>query len=83
MKTFKELGILSPMLQSIGELGFEKPTLIQQKSIPIILDEKDIIAGSKTGSGKTLLLLERALLSMSFSRKKLRTTKAPAKSRCR
>lgn len=54
MKTFKELGIDSSILQSLEELKFEKPSEIQEKAIPYVLDGKDIIAGSATGSGKTL-----------------------------
>ncbi|MBS1266811.1 MAG: putative ATP-dependent RNA helicase [Candidatus Woesearchaeota archaeon] len=54
MKTFKQLGVCKPMLKSINKLGFEKPTLIQEKSIPEIMQGNDVIAGSATGSGKTL-----------------------------
>ncbi|MBS3090670.1 DEAD/DEAH box helicase [Candidatus Pacearchaeota archaeon] len=39
---------------SIKEEGFKKPTEIQEKSIPLILAGKDVIACSATGSGKTL-----------------------------
>ncbi|HJH29162.1 MAG TPA: DEAD/DEAH box helicase [Methanosarcinaceae archaeon] len=41
-------------MKSIDEHGFENPTEIQEKSIPLILDGEDVIAGSATGSGKTL-----------------------------
>lgn len=51
---FKELGIMEPILKSIEKEGFQNPTLIQERSIPVILKGRDIIAGSKTGSGKTL-----------------------------
>ncbi|AJF60957.1 putative ATP-dependent RNA helicase [archaeon GW2011_AR15] len=54
MKTFRELGIIEPVLKSIEEQGFQDPTEIQEKSIPVILSGKDVIAGSATGSGKTL-----------------------------
>jgi len=54
MEYFRELGIIEPILKSIEEEGFEKPTEIQEKSIPLILDERDVIAGAATGSGKTL-----------------------------
>ena len=54
MKTFRELGIMEPILKSIEEEGFDTPTEIQVKSIPIILEGKDVIGGSATGSGKTL-----------------------------
>jgi len=54
MEYFKKLGIIEPILESIKEEGFEKPTEIQEKTIPLILEGRDVIAGSATGSGKTL-----------------------------
>ena len=39
---------------SLKDQGFEKPTEIQEKSIPLVLKGKDVVAGSATGSGKTL-----------------------------
>ncbi|MCG2727579.1 MAG: DEAD/DEAH box helicase [Candidatus Methanoperedenaceae archaeon] len=43
-----------PVLRSINDEKYEKPSEIQEKSIPLILAGKDVIAGSATGSGKTL-----------------------------
>jgi len=54
MKTFKELGISEDILRVIKKLGFEAPTEIQEKTIPAVLDGKDVVAESATGSGKTL-----------------------------
>jgi len=55
MEQFIELlGKENPILKSINDRGFEIPTEIQEKSIPEILKEKDVIAGASTGSGKTL-----------------------------
>jgi len=54
MEFEKLLGKDSPLLKSIEKRGFEVPTEIQEKSIPPILEGKDIIAGAATGSGKTL-----------------------------
>lgn len=52
--TFKETGLGPEILQAIGDLGFENPTPIQEKIIPIILnEEKDLIALAQTGTGKT------------------------------
>jgi ATP-dependent RNA helicase DeaD len=53
MKKFEKLGIMEPVLKAIEELGYTEPTEIQEKSIPIILEGRDVIAGSATGSGKT------------------------------
>lgn len=54
MNGFKELGIDIDILKSIENEGFDEPTEIQVKSIPVALQGKDVIAGSATGSGKTL-----------------------------
>jgi ATP-dependent RNA helicase DeaD len=55
MEKFRKLGIIEPILKSIQEEKFETPSEIQEKSIPLILDGKDVIAGASTGSGKTLV----------------------------
>lgn len=54
MEYFRKLGIIEPVLKSIKEENFEIPTEIQEKSIPVVLAGKDVIAGAATGSGKTL-----------------------------
>mgnify|MGYP001576473010 CR=1 FL=1 len=51
---FKELGLNEGILRVIGEMKFEEPSEIQTKSIPLVLDGKDVIGKSATGSGKTL-----------------------------
>ncbi|MCR3760863.1 DEAD/DEAH box helicase [Clostridium felsineum] len=50
---FKDLGLSEEILESIGKLGYKTPSSIQEKVIPIILKNRDIIAKAKTGSGKT------------------------------
>ena len=52
-KSFSELGVSELIIKSIKEMGFEEPTEVQHNSIPYILDKKDLIVMSKTGSGKT------------------------------
>ncbi|PIN76507.1 ATP-dependent RNA helicase, partial [Candidatus Woesearchaeota archaeon CG10_big_fil_rev_8_21_14_0_10_47_5] len=42
-------------MRSVEEEGFEKPTEVQEKAIPLVLAGRDVIAGSATGSGKTLV----------------------------
>jgi len=51
---FKELGVSDPILKTLEEQRITEPTEIQVKTIPLILEGKDVIAGSATGSGKTL-----------------------------
>jgi ATP-dependent RNA helicase RhlE len=50
---FDELGLSAPVLQAVSEAGYETPTPIQAQSIPLILEGKDIIGASQTGTGKT------------------------------
>lgn len=51
--SFKDMGIAPPILKALNEMGFDEPTEVQRKAIPHILNNKDIIVTSKTGSGKT------------------------------
>jgi ATP-dependent RNA helicase DeaD len=54
MEQFEKLGLCEHVLKVISNKKFEKPSEIQEKTIPLILEGKDVIAGSATGSGKTL-----------------------------
>ncbi len=51
--TFKDLGIIEPILKSLQNKGYQTPTPIQQKSIPILLKGKDLLGVAQTGTGKT------------------------------
>lgn len=51
--SFTNLGVSDPILKAITEMGFENPTEVQSQAIPHILNQKDLIVHSKTGSGKT------------------------------
>jgi ATP-dependent RNA helicase DeaD len=54
MNTFQESGLHEHIIKAIDELGFEKPTPIQEKTLPFLLDsDKDVIALAQTGTGKT------------------------------
>lgn len=51
--TFNDLGLSKPLLDAINELGFEEPSKIQSLAVPKVLEGKDIVGLSATGSGKT------------------------------
>ncbi|MCE5328934.1 DEAD/DEAH box helicase [bacterium] len=54
MKKFKEFAIREELIKAITELGFEKPTPIQEQSIPILKKgNMDFIGLAQTGTGKT------------------------------
>ncbi|MGC6465488.1 MAG: DEAD/DEAH box helicase [Akkermansiaceae bacterium] len=50
---FTELGLPAPLLEAVQSMGFESPSPIQGKTIPLALEGKDLIGLSQTGSGKT------------------------------
>ena len=51
--TFEELGLSDEILEAIDYMGFEKATEIQEKAIPLILKNKDLLGCAQTGTGKT------------------------------
>ena len=54
MTKFKKLGVNKDLCKAIEELGFKKPTEVQEESIPFLLTEnKDLISLAQTGTGKT------------------------------
>jgi ATP-dependent RNA helicase DeaD len=60
---FENLGLIEPLLKSVREHGFEEPTPIQRRTIPLLLAGRDVVAQAQTGTGKTaafaLPLLQR------------------------
>ena len=50
---FSDLHLNPSILKALNEERYHKATLVQQKVIPLVLDKKDVIVGSQTGSGKT------------------------------
>jgi ATP-dependent RNA helicase DeaD len=54
MSTFHSLGLDPNVLRALEDLGFEQPTPVQEKAIPLLLtSEKDVVALAQTGTGKT------------------------------
>ncbi|MFH4964175.1 DEAD/DEAH box helicase [Gaetbulibacter sp. M235] len=54
MNTFQELGLNEDLLRAITDLGFETPSDVQQKAIPILVEKEiDLVALAQTGTGKT------------------------------
>lgn len=51
--TFKDLDLISPMLQALEEEGYTQPTPIQEQAIPEVLQGRDLLATAQTGTGKT------------------------------
>ncbi|WP_413478688.1 DEAD/DEAH box helicase [Vibrio hibernica] len=50
---FSSFGLSDPILKAVAEQGYEKPTDIQTKAIPVVLRGENLIAAAQTGTGKT------------------------------
>jgi ATP-dependent RNA helicase DeaD len=50
---FSQFGLTAPVLRSLEDLGFEEPTPVQAKALPILLAGRDMVAQALTGTGKT------------------------------
>ncbi|HHX60931.1 MAG TPA: DEAD/DEAH box helicase [Epulopiscium sp.] len=57
MKTFNELGLKEELINGLKAQNISQPTEIQDRAIPLILDNQDILGKSATGTGKTLAYL--------------------------
>lgn len=51
--TFDKLGLIDPILKALTSQGYDTPTPIQEKSIPVVLTGKDLFGCAQTGTGKT------------------------------
>lgn len=51
--TFKDFNFDQGLQEGLDAMGFENPTPVQEKAIPVILEGKDVIACAQTGTGKT------------------------------
>ena len=61
MEKFTKLGLSKELTDVLKQFGFKEPSKIQEKAIPLALAGKDIIGGSATGSGKTLVFASSIL----------------------
>ncbi len=61
--SFDQFGLGEPLLKAIADVGYETPSPIQQKTIPLLLEGRDVVGQAQTGTGKTaafaLPILER------------------------
>lgn len=54
MNKFEQLGLNESLLRAIKDLGFENPSEVQEKAIPVLLEQNtDLVALAQTGTGKT------------------------------
>jgi len=50
---FEELGVGQDILRALQDIGYESPTPIQRQAIPVLMEGRDLMAQSQTGTGKT------------------------------
>ncbi len=50
---FEDLGLIEPILKALRDKDYVKPTKIQEKAIPLVLNRKDVMGCAQTGTGKT------------------------------
>ena len=71
---FTELGLNESLLKAVKDQGYDTPTPIQKKAIPLIIEGKDVLAAAQTGTGKTagftLPILERLSQTSPHMKKK-------------
>jgi ATP-dependent RNA helicase DeaD len=53
VKTFQEFGLIDELMKAIDDVGYETPSPIQLKTIPVLLEGRDIVGQAQTGTGKT------------------------------
>jgi len=51
--TFAQFGLSKPLMKVIKEIGYETPSPIQVKAIPLLVEGRDIVGQAQTGTGKT------------------------------
>ena len=64
---FTELNLEEGLLEAISYMGFENATPIQAQAIPLILDNRDLIACAQTGTGKTAAFILPIIHNLSLA----------------
>ncbi|SMR47869.1 unnamed protein product [Zymoseptoria tritici ST99CH_3D1] len=72
---FSTMNLSRPILKGLAAVGFNTPTPIQAKTIPVALEGKDLVGGAVTGSGKTGAFLIPILERLLFRPKRTATTR--------
>jgi len=67
IETFSEFKLNRQILNAIADAGYEKPTPIQQKAIPIVLGGHDVMGVAQTGTGKTAAFVLPLLMKLKYT----------------
>ncbi len=66
---FDEIGLPAPLLRALDESGYEAPTPIQARTVPLLLEGGDVIGQAQTGSGKTAAFALPVLARLELDRR--------------
>ncbi|WP_460675305.1 DEAD/DEAH box helicase [Larkinella ripae] len=69
--TFEDLNLTKPLLNALTDLGYTRPTPIQQKVFSVVMSGKDVCGIAQTGTGKTFAYLLPCLRQMQFSKERV------------
>jgi ATP-dependent RNA helicase DeaD len=65
--TFQDLGLIAPLLKALDRLGYASPTPIQARTIPALLEGRDVLGQAQTGTGKTAAFALPILQQIDFA----------------
>ncbi|WP_424712532.1 DEAD/DEAH box helicase [Malaciobacter marinus] len=75
IEKFGSIQLSKELIKALKEEGYESPTAIQKKAIPVLLNKKDLIAAAKSGTGKTaaflLPMLEQLKEEIDYNKKRV------------
>ncbi len=74
--SFDTLGLSAELLRAVAAQGYTRPTPIQTRAIPAVLDGRDVLAGAQTGTGKTAAFTLPMLQMLSQRRPRRREPRA-------
>jgi ATP-dependent RNA helicase RhlE len=74
--SFEKLGLRTDLLRAVKAQGYTIPTPIQARAIPVVLEGRDVLAGARTGTGKTAAFALPILQHLSESQNKDRLPRA-------
>ena len=69
--TFQDLSLAQPVLKTLAEVGYEVPTPIQERTIPLMLAGRDVLGQAQTGTGKTAAFALPLLSRMELERREV------------
>jgi ATP-dependent RNA helicase RhlE len=69
--TFEELNLTNPLLNAVKDLGYIKPTTIQEKVFSVVMSGKDVCGIAQTGTGKTFAYLLPSLRQIQYAKDRL------------